>query len=111
MGGASTTKNRIHTAAFEEFPNLRRDIFEHDGERFPGISSSCETLPCNQDLKVTRSFSNVLDLLDGVLDAIREPFNFLHLRWSPNRSVGIRVDAADVHGSSRACNQVLNLGQ
>ncbi len=62
-----------------------------------------------QDLKVTRSFSNVLNLVDGVLDAIRELGNFLYLRWSPNRSVCIRLDTANVHDSSRSGKQVLNL--
>ncbi len=47
-GGASTTKNQIQTAPLEEFPNLRRNMFEHDGERFPGISSGSETIPCSR---------------------------------------------------------------
>ncbi len=44
-----------------------------------------------------------------VPDAISELGNFLHLRWGPYRSVGIRLDAADVHDNSRSGKQVLNL--
>ncbi len=93
----------------EEFANRRQAAVEHDGEQFTGISSGSETLPCHQDLKVTRSLSKVLDLVDGVPDAIRQLCNFLHLRWSPNRTVFIRPDAADVHDSSFAGKQGLNL--
>ncbi len=92
---ASTTKNRIQTFAVEEFANFRRNVFEHDGERFPGISSGSETLPCNQDFEVTSSFTNILDLVNGIPDAIGELGNCLDLRRSPNRSVNLRHNAAD----------------
>ncbi len=52
---------------------------------------------------------DVFDLVDREPDAIRELDNFLQLRWSPNRSVGIRIDAKDVQDSSRAGKQVLKL--
>ncbi len=51
---------------------------------------------------------DVLDLVDGVPDAICEPRDFLHLRWSPNRSIGVRLDAADVYDGGSVGKQVLN---
>ncbi len=58
--------------------------------------------------QMSRNFSNIFDHVDGVPDAIGELCNFLHLRWSPNRSIAIRLDAADLHDSNRPGKQVLN---
>ncbi len=83
-------------------------IFEHNAERLPGISSGGETLPCNQNFEMVCSFTNVLDLVVGVPDAIGELRDFLHFCWSSNRSVGVWLDAAYMDDGDSVSKQVLN---
>ncbi len=50
-----------------------------------------------------------LDVVDGIPDAIGELRDFLHFCCSSNRSVGVRLDSANVDYGGSVGQQVLNL--
>ncbi len=81
------------SAVLEEIANLGRNVFKHDGERLPEITSSSEFFPVDLNFEAISGFSDVLDLVHSVSDAIGELRDFLHLRLGSNRSVGVRLDA------------------
>ncbi len=82
---------------------------EHDCERLTGITRGSTSFPADGNFEAISGFSNVLDLVHRVPDAIGELRDFLHLRLGSNRSVGVRLDAANMNDGSGACEKMLEL--
>ncbi len=61
------------------------------------------------NFELISSFTNVLDVVDGTPDAIGDLRDFLHFYCSANRSVGVRLDSANVDDGGSVGQQVLNL--
>ncbi len=57
--------------------------------------SGSKFFPADENSEAISGFSDVLDLVNRVPDAIGKLSDFLHLRLGSNRSVGVRLDAAD----------------
>ncbi len=47
----------------EEIANLGGNIFEHDCERLPGITSCSKSFPADENFEAISGFSDVLDLV------------------------------------------------
>ncbi len=73
----------------------------------PGITSSIKSFPADENFEAISGFSDVLDLVHRVTNAIGELSDFYHLRLGSNRSVGVRRDAADVNNGSVAGEEML----
>ncbi len=61
------------------------------------------------NFKMVSSLTSVLDVFNGIPDAIGELRDLFHFCWSANRSVGVRLDSANVDDGSSVGQQVLNL--
>ncbi len=90
----------------EYIPSLSGNVFEHNDERIPEITSSSESIPADKNFGAICCFSNALD---RVPDAIGELSYFRHLRLGPILRVGVRLHAADLRDASRARGEMLEL--
>ncbi len=106
---ASTANYLGETPVLEEIVNIGGNIFEHDCERLPGITSGSKSFPADENVEAISGFSDVLHLVHRVPNAIGDLSDFFHLRLGSNRSVGVRLDAADVNNGSGAGEEMLEL--
>ncbi len=77
MEARARRTNLVETAVLKEIANLGGNIFEHDCERLPGITSGSKSFPADENFETISGFSDVLDLVNRVPDAIGKLRDFL----------------------------------
>ncbi len=93
----------------EEIATLREKVVEHDAARLPGITRVINAFPDDEKVGAFRRFSDVLDLVDRVPDAISEIGGFFHLGLGSNHVVGAQLDAGEMDDGIGASEAILEL--